>query len=241
MGSVLISCLWEEKSSPLPKSRRNSLNATSNTQDSLVLSYLGLRKGIGIIGMALPFVLVIGKMILESPGILDSISAYYYSVMRNIFVGSLCAIAIFLISYRYERLDDIAGDLAGASAIGVALFPTAPDVGATGQQMMIGWLHGLFAACFFLTLAFFALVLFRKTDPNKNPTRRKRQRNMVYLFCGIAIVVSLALIGLVVLVSLLSGNPWLQPLHPVFWLEALAIEAFGVAWFVKGETILKDE
>jgi hypothetical protein len=215
------------------------MNATSNTQDSLVLSYLGLRKGIGFIGMALPFVLVIGKMIFESPGILDSISSYYYSVMRNVFVGSLCAIAIFLISYRYQHLDDIAGDLAGAFAIGVALFPTAPDVGATGQQMIIGLFHGLFAACFFLTLAFFALVLFRKTD-QKNPKRRKRQRNMVYLFCGIAIVVSLALIGLVVLVSFLSGNPWLQPLNPVFWLEALAIEAFGVAWFVKGETILKD-
>ena len=142
------------------------MNATSNTKD-LVLSYLGLRKGIGIIGITLPIVLVIGKGMLESPGISDSISAYYYSVMRNVFVGSLCAIAIFLISYRYEHLDDIAGDLAGAFAIGVALFPTAPDVGATGQQMMIGVLHGLFAACFFLTLAFFALVLFRKTDRNK--------------------------------------------------------------------------
>ena len=216
------------------------MNETSNTQDSLVLSYLGLRKGIGIIGMALPFVLVIGKILLESPGFLDSISAYYYSVMRNTFVGSLCAIAIFLISYRYARLDDMAGDLAGASAIGVALFPTAPDVGATGQQMIIGLLHGLFAACFFSTLAFFALVLFRKTD-QKNPKRRKRQRNMVYLFCGIAIIVCLVLIGLIALVSFLSGKPWLQPLHPVFWLEALAIEAFGVAWFVKGDTILKDE
>jgi hypothetical protein len=216
------------------------MNATSNTKD-LVLSYLGLRKGIGIIGITLPIVLVIGKGMLESPGISDSISAYYYSVMRNVFVGSLCAIAIFLISYRYEHLDDIAGDLAGAFAIGVALFPTAPDVGATGQQMMIGVLHGLFAACFFLTLAFFALVLFRKTDRNKNPTRRKQQRNIVYLVCGIAIVVCIALIGLIVLVSFLSGNPWLQPLHPVFWLESLAIFAFGIAWFVKGETILKDE
>jgi hypothetical protein len=28
--------------------------------------------------------------------------------------------------------------------------------------------------------------------------------------------------------------------HPVFWLESLAIEAFGVAWFVKGRTLLTD-
>jgi len=186
----------------------------------------------------LPLVLVFGRMLLGSPGILDSISAYYYSVMRNIFVGSLCAIAVFLFSYRYEIQDDIAGDLAGAFAIGVALFPTAPKVGATAQQVMIGWLHLLFAACFFSILAFFAIVLFRKTDPNKKPTRQKQQRNIVYLCCGIAIVACLVLI---IVVQFLPSSSWLQPIHPIFWLETLAIMAFGIAWFVKGETILQDK
>jgi magnesium-transporting ATPase (P-type) len=211
--------------------------ATSDPQRFLVLSYLGLRKMIGIIGIMLPLVLVLGRMIFESPGILDSISAYYYSVMRDVFVGSLCAVAVFLLSYRYDWLDDIAGDFAGVCAIGVAFFPTAPDVGATEQQVVIGELHLLFAACFFLTLAFFALVLFRKTDQQKKPTRQKQWRNMVYLFCGLAILVCIALL---VLAQFLRGNPQLQPLHPVFWLESLAIMAFGIAWFVKGETILKD-
>jgi hypothetical protein len=216
------------------------MNETPNTQLPIVLSYLGLRKGIGIIGIALPIVLVIGKWLLESPGISDSVSAYYYSVMRNIFVGSLWAIAVFLICYRYERLslDDILGDVAGGCAIGVALFPTTPDVGATKQQMIIGVLHLVFAACFLVTLAIFALVLFRKTDPNKEPTRQKRQRNMVYLFCGIAII---ACIALIVLVDFLPGQPWLQPLHPVFWFESFAVWAFGFAWFVKGETLWKDK
>ena len=58
------------------------------------------------------------------------------------------------------------------------------------------------------------------------------------MFCGITIVACLALI---ILVQFLPGKPWLQPLYPVFWLESLAIIAFGIAWFVKGETILKDE
>jgi len=211
---------------------------TPRIEHSLVLSYLGLRKSIGFIGMMLPLVLVFGKILLESPGILDSISAYYYSVMRDVFVGSLFAIAVFLFSYRYAVVDDIAGNLAGAFAIGVAIFPTAPNVGATAQQVMTGWLHLLFAACFFLMLAFFAIVLFRKTDPNKKPTRQKQQRNKVYLCCGIAIIASLVLI---LVVSFLPSNPWLQQLHPIFWLETLAIMAFGIAWFVKGETILRDQ
>jgi hypothetical protein len=30
-------------------------------------------------------------------------------------------------------------------------------------------------------------------------------------------------------------------LDPVFWLESIAVFAFGVSWFVKGEGILEDE
>ena len=41
--------------------------------------------------------------------------------------------------------------------------------------------------------------------------------------------------------DLFSPNPSLLKLNPVFWLESLAIVAFGVSWFVKGEAILKDE
>jgi hypothetical protein len=221
------------------------LNETSNTQQ-LDRSYLFFRKCVGVIGIALPFVLVIGTIILEwHLGISDSISAYYYSVTRNILVGILCSTAIFLICYRYERLDDFFSTIAGASAIGVALFPTAPDGPVTGQQMIIGLAHGLFALFFFGTLAFFALRIFRKSD-QKNPmdrTLEKRQRDIVYLVCGIAICACIVLLLLIALIQLLSGKPWLQTLHPVLFLESLAIFAFGIAWFVKGGTlgILKDK
>ena len=30
-------------------------------------------------------------------------------------------------------------------------------------------------------------------------------------------------------------------LAPIFWLESLAVVAFGVSWLTKGEAILKDE
>jgi len=194
-----------------------------------------------MIGTALPIVLICGTMILELRlGILDSISAYYYSVMRNVFVGSLWALGIFLICYRYDLLDDIVSTVAGVCAIGVAMFPTTPDGGATGQQVTIGWTHFAFATCFLLLLALMAIFLFRRTD-QVNPTQRKQQRNTLYLICGIAIVACLVLAALILLVPNLSGTPWLQPLHPILVLESLAICAFGIAWFVKGETILKDE
>lgn len=204
----------------------------------LVLSYLDLRKAIGIIGVALPFVLIIGKVLFQSPGIEASISAYYYTVMRNVFVGALCAMGVFLMSYRgYERKDDIAGDFACVFAIGVALFPTMPTHHPTQLAIFIGYLHYGFAAALFLTLAYFCLALFRKTNPDKPKTPQKLHRNRVYTVCGYAILSCIALLGLYAL--FLRGTA-LARLSPVFWLETTAVISFGVSWLVKGETLLKD-
>jgi protein-S-isoprenylcysteine O-methyltransferase Ste14 len=215
------------------------MNQQSGPQDSLVLSYLGLRKAVGIIGSALPFVLAFGKILLQGPGIQGSISGYYYTDMRNVFVGSLCAIGVFLMSCRgYDRKDEIAGYLSCFFAIGVAFFPTTPDMSATSRDRLIGTLHLSFAALFFLTLAYFSLKLFTKTDPNKNPTRRKLQRNTVYRVCGYTILLCIFLCFIVALPRVKSLLAWLTP---VFWLESVAIVAFGVSWLTKGETILKDQ
>lgn len=209
--------------------------------ESLVLSYLGLRKAIGIIGILLPFVLVFGKILLEGEGlsIESSISAYYYTVMGDVFVGSLCAVGVFLLSYRgYERKDNIAGDIACIFAIGVALFPTTPEINWTSKDKIIGDVHLFCATGFFLTLAFFSLCLFRKTNPDKPPTRMKVWRNRVYAACGYIILACLALAAVV---SFVSDDLPIKRLDPIFWLEATAIVAFGVSWFTKGEAILKDE
>ena len=157
------------------------MNSTSKLNNSLTISYLELRTTIGVIAMMLPFVLVIGKDLIEGWWILNSVSDYYYSVMGNVFVGAICAIAVFLGSYRgYERKDAVAGNLACVFGIGTALFPTSPETFATANQTIIGYVHLFFAGCFFLTLAYFALVLFRKTFPNGEPTRMKLLRNKVY-------------------------------------------------------------
>lgn len=213
------------------------MEALTDRNESLVISYLGLRKAIGVIGISLPFVLVMGKFLLDGSGLLGSISAYYYSIMGDVFVGALCATGVFLLSYRgYERIDDIAGDIGCFLVVGVALFPTAPETGATSVQTMIDYLHFFFAASYFAVLAFFALVLFRKSNPNIPPTPMKIVRNAVYAACGYAIIACLVSIALVKLIDSASINA----LYPVFWLESIAVVAFGISWFVKGEAILKD-
>jgi hypothetical protein len=215
------------------------MNQQPDPQDPLVISYLDLRKAVGIIGFALPFVLAFGKMFSQGPGLEGSISYYYYTDMRNVFVGSLCAIGVFLMSTRgYDRRDEIAGILAFVFAIGVALFPTTPYVDATSREQCIGYLHLSFAALLFLTLAYFCLALFTETAPDRTPTPRKLQRNIVYRVCGSTI---LACIGLSGAVAIPAVNNLVQGLTPIFWFESIAIVAFGAAWLIKGETILKDQ
>ena len=203
---------------------------------TLVLSYLGLRRAVGVIGMALPVVLAVGGLLRDGPGLQRSISHYYYSSMRDVLVGSLCAMAVFLFSYRYDRPDAVAGVVAALSAAGAAFFPTTRGPQLVSAADPVGVVHLVCAATFFLTLAWFCLALFPRTHAGRPPTRRKRQRNVVYRVCGVAIVASVLLVAVT---PALPGD-WVAAVHPVFWLESLAIEAFGVAWFVKGRTLLTD-
>jgi hypothetical protein len=218
-----------------------------NTSESnLVLSYLTLRRIIGFIGIGLPFALAVGKILLGEPGLQSSISGYYYTNVRNVLVGSLCAIGVFMLSYRgYEKRDRWAGNFACAFAIGVALFPVAPDPSPSQIDTIIGRVHLAFATAMFLTLAYFCLALFTKTDSIETMTKKKKERNIVYKICGWMIVACIALIIACELLflndySLFKDSP-IKQLDPVFWLESIAILAFGFSWLTKGEFILADE
>lgn len=237
-----------------------TINRQAGTELQLAMSYLGLRRGIGWIGLLLPFVLPLGKIAFDGHGLEGSMSAYFYTVTGRVFVGSLCAIGVFLLSYRYKKWDIIACVLAGICAIGVALFPTAPVGDPTETQKAIGIVHGIFAGLFFFTLACISIFLFTKTNPYQtlkprklrdylsmfvvtrtkpglplNP--RKKQRNFIYRVCGYTILFCIAVMGIVAIPSI---KEHVEQWYPVFWLESVAVFAFGTSWLIKGETILAD-
>lgn len=208
---------------------------------SLAFNYLEIRKTIGYLGFAFPFILLIGGLIFFNTGLQSSISAYYHTGMQNVFVAVLSVIAFFLLSYRgYDKTDKIAGDLACVFALGVAFIPTKPDILPPNYNPLIGYAHIFFAGAFFLTLAYFSIFLFIKTDDKRKPTYRKVLRNRVYRICGILMLVSILFIAVFMLLpDYIAAN--IEPLKPVYWLEAIAILSFGVSWFTKGEAILGDE
>ena len=195
-----------------------------------LVSYRTLRRVVGVLGVALPIVLMLwGFALLGRVEILPSISDYYSLRTRDAFVGILFAIGWFLFSYRgHERKDDIAGDLACLFALAVAVFPNS---GAGWEKVV----HFGSAMLLFLVLAYFSIFLFTKSGGS--PTPRKLTRNRVYRACGIVMVACIALIGIY---TLLLKCTSLSDLHPVFWLESIALWAFGISWFVKGETLWCD-
>ena len=189
--------------------------------DRVFVSHLTLRRLVGILGVTLPFVLAICSGVIKG-----SISAYYdHDSMRNIFVGVLFTAGFFLFCYKgYEQKDDLAGDIACVSALGVAVCPVSN----------LPALHYISAAILFSALSFFSLCLFTKTHDGAPAKGRKRARNLVYKSCGWAMVVLMAL------AALFGYFGWLPTLRPIFWIESFMLVAFGTAWLVKGNTLLRD-
>jgi len=218
------------------------MEKSSRASSPLIVSYLTLRKIIGLLGISFPFILLLGTLLFFQTGIIEkSISYYYHTGMGDFFVGTLFVIGAFLLSYKgYEIKDDIAGDLGCLFIIGVALFPTASLLNPSAIDKIIGIAHWVFASLFFLTVAYFSLFLFTKTNPKKPPTLEKLWRNKIYRLCGYLILVSIALILIIQIILPSNIEQALSEWKPVFWLESIATFAFGFSWLTKGEAILSD-
>lgn len=79
------------------------------------------------IGNWLIFTRHLGGCLLPNPRIPGSLSGFYYTHMRNLFVGAMCAMGVFFAAYRgHDRWDSRLTNVAGFAALCIALFPTMP-------------------------------------------------------------------------------------------------------------------
>ena len=210
--------------------------STHAAKNPVVLSYVALRKVVGYVALALPFAVSI-PIHISQHRLWCSISDYYFTGTRNILVGSLCAIATFMLCCRgYDWRDELASYLSAICAIGVAFCPTPPDCCIQRPPFSSpGYCaHYWFAAILFATLAIFCLFLFTKTSTPEAKTPRKKIRNGFYIGCGCAILASMALIEIA---DRLDWQPFFGHLHPTFVFESTSLFAFGLAWLIKGEGV----
>lgn len=220
-----------------------------------IISYYTMRRSIGVLGITLPLILAIGSFLLGScEEVQSSISTYYHTNMRNVFVGFNCAVALFLFAYRgHDWRDNLAGYVGCIAVLGVAFLPCT--ISTPGQPCLVqdlsphpllGILHNISALLYFLTLVVYALLLFPKTHMDMVSRekmfmgRQKKKRNMVYYICGGIMAVSLALI-ISYMWFLGKLYPRLKDLNPVFWLESMVMFSFGITWLTKGQLFFRDE
>jgi heme A synthase len=234
---------------------------------SEVIHLRALRKAVGFVAVGLPFALAIGENLrdwilphaarVDSALVEGSISAYFHTGMREVFVGSLCAIAVFLVCYKgYQRRDNLAANIAGSCALLVALFPTreqsreAADTGVPAidsatlfssanapDPAFVSYVHFSAAVIFFVILAYMSLYLFT-ISTKANPTPQKLQRNTVYRFCGVTILVCIAVIAIG---KFFLNDAVSEQTHYVFVFESIAVIIFGFSWLTKAEVLLADK
>lgn len=220
-------------------------NHSTNTQTDFVISYLLLRQLIGILGISLPFVLVLGNLFLGGcTHIQLSISHYYYSYLHIVFVGTLCVLGGFLISYKGSNTyENRISNFAGAFAFGVAILPTTeydfidcinckfihvlPDLAP-----IIGKLHFGCAALLFVCFIIFCWKIFQLPDEHKAIDEKKRRRNAVYRFCGWGIAISIGSIALITIYNTIFKTDIFPYSTLVF--ETTALLFFGFSWLLKG-------
>lgn len=217
--------------------------ADPKLHNELVLSYHRVRRALGLLGFLLPFFLIFGGMLAQTAP-QPSLSDYYHTVQRDIFVGVLFAIGIFLFSYRgYPKsADELLSDdwittIAGLGAFGVALFPNENPAQLISSPWHVVFglyptavLHYVSAFVFLLSLAYICLVKFTR---GANLVRRR-----IYLACGWTVI------AMTVATFVASWFKVMGPALPqrlvveynlVLWVESVAVWAFSVSWMVKGK------
>jgi hypothetical protein len=206
-----------------------------------VLAFLWLRTLVGILGIALPLVVILIDRFAysEEPFPRGSISVYYYSGVRDLFVAIMASTGIFFIAYKLtERtLENTLSIIAGASAILIPLFPTKPqpaDLPPTALQKLLS-VNEVFAVHFVFSLAFLLSltgISFMFGWRERERTRRKGQKlsprawGIYHFTCAGLMLLALLWIAVTLSVhwppkALLAGE----------WATAWA---FGASWLAKG-------
>ena len=242
-------------------------NASVGAYDA---KYFGAYKAIliaaGFIGITLPVGLILGDLVVLDAGfsIRGSLSSYYYSPLRDLFVGALCVIGVLLVTYDWPSIrilrspggwsdivDFWVSFVAGAALLVVAFCPTEPPgvskyndckyadptpAPCTAVQHRFGdsTLYHLHIASAIVALCLLLVLAIRFA-------RQERRPRLVWVHrlsaSAIALGLVLALVGIVVNDSylLLGRFSWL------YTGEVLALLGFGFGWILRGFFLLKED
>lgn len=233
--------------------RPTTLDDTTNPAVLYARSYLLTRTAVGVIGLALPVLLIaIEAWAIEGDvAVRGSISAYYHTGARDLFVGALSVVGVLLITYmsaQSDTWDFRLSLLSGVAVLGVAFVPTTrPDLtdaaarcgelpippGCTAIPQRIGetlaaTVHYLSAGVFIVSLAVLCFLFAHREVVHEGNDRLARTLRA----CGWSIV---GAIGWILLGLVFDATIW--QLTPLYVGEVVSVWAFGLAWLLKGRAL----
>jgi hypothetical protein len=198
----------------------------NNILKHILETYFWSRIGTAAIGILFPLILwLIGlKFGVELQG---SISAYYHTPIRNVFVGILFAVGASLFLYRgYNMLENIILNFAGILALCIALLPTSAVNELKCDTFTAPYWHGISAVLFFIVIA--GVCIFdpsRTLDEIKDKSRKSFYKRL-YIIIG-SLMILLPLLS-ALLLHLLDETQSI-----VFFVELVGVWVFSAYWAVK--------
>jgi hypothetical protein len=228
------------------------LNPPPQPSPPYARSYLLIRMSVGLMGIVLPFALILGEyfFVRGDVDVRGSLSSYYHSPMSDLFVATLSITGFLLIMYRigeYRKPGFWFSLAAGVAVLGVVFFPTwrpglSRDAARCGdtpeppgcssvQQFLhegpTAVIHFTCAVVFILCLAVIAGLFARESRELAKDDRRLARDATVQWTCMVLI---LAAVGWVALGQVADLTIW--KITPLYAGEVGAVWAFGVSWLL---------
>ncbi|WP_298494955.1 hypothetical protein [uncultured Maritimibacter sp.] len=213
---------------------------THNSLDQEGAAAFGrLRAFLGGLGILLPLVLALTGYVADGH-LQPTISDYFHTTQRDLLVGGLCAIGVFLAVHRgWEtprgRLlpPDRIARLAGIAAIGVAFFPNESATVDTFSQRMLGLslapvFHYGAALLLYLMMSMSCFLVFA-------PASRGWERR-VHLWMGRVIFAAGCMVMVLSAIKNNAPAPWapfVEAHNLIFWDESIGVWAFCLSWLLR--------
>ena len=223
---------------------RTKMNS-NELRDHVHMTYISLRYGICLLGFLLPIVLLVGGLTINVSW-QDSISQYYHTPLRDLFVGSLFGIGAFLYLYKgFSREENIALNISGIALLGVALFPISINQEnleyrqphADSMESSLSWIglsaqasetiHIMSALLFFFSIAYVCIRCAGDTLHLIDDPQRRSELKLRYTQLGVLMIVVPSLAAVLDLFDV--GDQY----HVVFMVEWGAILVFSSYWWTK--------
>ena len=206
-------------------------------QEHIYKTYFWLRSGLCLLAFVFP-ILLLGIGIWKGIPLQGSMSDYYFAFApptselrvfpgRVVFVGILFVLGFCLMLYRgFSRTENWALNIAGLSALLVALFPTqTPDYCSNCGSDRYSFVHGTAAVVLFVCVAFVAWACTEETLVQL-PDRTRRNFRMAYDALAIAMIVApIAVIAMTYIFGIYDKK--------TFFVEWIGIVTFSAYWALK--------